>query len=74
MPKSDWKFGSHGSMAERATRSSVVLLTTPSVVTQPGAAREEHRGEQHFSLQHLSSSQSHLSPGLSLYLEGLGGC
>lgn len=45
-----------------------MLLTTPSVVTQPGAAGEEDRGEQDSSLQHLSAliSKSPVHRSLSL--------
>lgn len=45
-----------------------MLLITPSVVTQPGAAQEELRGEQDFSLQPLTAflSKSPVPRPLSL--------
>lgn len=47
-----------------------VLLVTPSVVTQSGAAQEEDRGEQDFSLQPLTAFLSKPPVPTSLSLPG----
>lgn len=46
------------------------MLPTPRVVTQPGAAGEEVRGEQDLSLQHLSGFLSKSPVPRSLSLPG----